>query len=267
MQPPSCNNLLTCIRGDVHKSVDNLLKNLLISFFGLIVIAAPVRAGDPFRGFQQFVDEPSLKPFARDIGSVLGASTFHNGRSLGFSGFDVGFRGGYRFASEAGNRVMRDSGVGAYGLPLVQAEIGLPFALDGYIRGMSFQGTTIAGGGLRYGITKKTESVWHPQILLGWSGHTMAHRFFSASHLGLNLVASFNFKRATPYFGAGVDRTRLVVLAVPVRDAALVGKNVAVNVPRATMGISIRPKPYLYLHVAGTYTNRAGIDSGVGIRF
>ena len=90
--------------------MDNFLIKLFYSFFGLFIITAPVCAGDPYSGFQQFVDSSSLKPFARDLGSVLGASSFHNGRSLGFSGFDVGLRGSYRFASEAGNRVLRDNG-------------------------------------------------------------------------------------------------------------------------------------------------------------
>ena len=247
--------------------MDNFLKKSLYFVFSLLFLATPLRAEDPFGGFQQFVDRDSLKPFARDLGSVLGAATFHNGRSLGFSGFDVGIRGGFRFASEAGNRPLRDKGVTAFGLPWVQAEIGLPFALDGYIRGVSAQGTTISGGGLRYGITKKTENDWHPQILVAWSGHSVAHQHFSASHLGLNLVASLNFKKIAPYVAAGIDRTRLVVKTTPARDATLTGEKVTVNVPRATLGISIRPKPYLYLHVAGTMTNRLGLDSGIGIRF
>ncbi|PCI39389.1 MAG: hypothetical protein COB53_03345 [Elusimicrobia bacterium] len=247
--------------------MDNFIKKLFYSFLGLIIIAAPLRAADPFAGFQQFVDRPSLKPFARDLGGLLGAATFHNGRNLGFSGFDVGIRGAYRFSSEAGNRVLRDKGVKAYGLPWVQAEIGLPFALDGYIRGVTFQGTTISGGGLRYGITKKSDSEWHPQILVSWSGHSVSHRHFSATHVGANLVVSFNFKKIAPYFGGGVDRTRLVVKTTPVRDASLVDESATVNVPRATLGLTIRPKPYLYLNLAATFTNRAGLDSGIGIRF
>jgi hypothetical protein len=247
--------------------VDNFVKKLIYCVFSIFLAVLPAAAEDPFGGFQQYVDRPSLKPFARDLGSLLGAATFHNGRSLGFSGFDVGIRGGFRFASEAGNAPLREKGRRAFGLPWVQAEIGLPFGLDGYIRGVSFQGTTIAGGGLRYGITKKSENPLHPQILAAWSGHSVAHQQFSASHIGLNLVASLNFKKVTPYVGGGADRTRLVVRSIPVRDASLLGESVSVVVPRATIGVALRPKAYLYLHAAATYTNRIGMDSGIGIRF
>jgi len=259
--------LLTCVGENGDISLDNFLKKLFYCVISLLLASATAWAEDPFGGFQQYADRPSLKPFARDLGAVLGAATFHNGASLGFSGFDVGIRGGFRFNSEAGNRPLRDKGTKGFGLPWVQAEIGLPFGLDGYIRGVSFQGTTIAGGGMRYGINKKTESPWLPQVLVAWSAHSVAHQQFSASQTGLNLVASLNFKKFSPYLGAGADRTRLVVRSSPVRDPALLGEAVSVVVPRATVGLSLRPKAYVYLHFAATYTNRVGVDSGIGIRF
>jgi len=242
-------------------------KNIVFSIV-FALIASPVGAADQFGGFKAFVDRGSLKPFARDLGSLLGAATFHNGRSLGFSGFDVGVRGGLQLRPSAGNKVLRDRGVKEFGLPWVQAEIGLPFRIDGYIRGVSFQGITISGGGLRYGIRKSADKPLTPQFLIAWSGHSVTHRYFSASHFGLNLITSVMFKNITPYLGAGVDRTRVVVRTVPTLDPAMEGDSALVNEGRFTAGISIRPKAYLYLHGAFTYTHGTkGFDSGFGIRF
>lgn len=252
--------------------MDNLLRRAL-ALSGLVLLlgtasAAPAAAQDQFGGFSEHIDRGSMKPFARDLGAVLGAATFHSGRSLGFSGFDVGVRSGLMFSPDRDNRALRGRGVSVFGIPFFQAEIGLPFSLDGFIRGISFQGVTIAGGGLRYALVKASDKALKPQFLVSWSGHSVAHKDFSASHFGLNLVTSVQYKVLNPYLGVGFDRTRVVVRAVPRQDATMQGLEEAVLVPRATLGFSARPKPYLYLHGALAYTNRnAGVDTGVGIRF
>ena len=241
---------------------------LVLALVSSFITPSEARAQDQFGGFQQFIDRGSLKPFARDLGTVLGAATFHSGRSLGFSGFDVGVRGGMTMSPDRDDRVLRGRGVNVFGLPWVQAEIGLPFSLDGFIRGGSFQGLTIAGGGLRYGLTKASDKPYTPYFLVSWSAHSVAHTAFSASHFGVNLVTSMQAGPVSPYLGLGADRTRVVVRAVPTLDPAMVGETATALVPRATLGLSMRPKPYIYLHGAATYVNRgAGFDSGVGIRF
>src|SRR3954462_848815 len=110
------------------------------SFFAaVLLLGSAVRAhatADPYAGFDQRADAGSLKPFTRDLGGLLGAATFHSGRSLGFSGFDVGARYGMQFRPSTGNNIMRGGGVHSFGLPWVQAEIGMPFKIDGFIRGI-----------------------------------------------------------------------------------------------------------------------------------
>lgn len=247
----------------------------------MAILASTAAAGDQFGGFKDLVDSGSLKPFTRDLGSILGAATFHNGRSLGFSGFDVGVRGGLQLHPGKGDDVLHQRGVRLVGLPWVQAEIGLPFRFDGFIRGVSYQGLTIAGGGARYGLPLSSEKPRAPQWLLTTSAHSVAHRFFSASHLGANLVASVNYAferregeatrelaQLTPYAGAGADRTRVVVRTVPVRDATLEGATATTWEPRFTLGASLRFKRFLYLHAAGVFSQRVpGLDSGIGMRF
>src|SRR4051812_8740561 len=107
---------------------------LLLLAAALLAAAAPAFAGaDQYGAFEQFADEGSLKPFTRDLGGVLGAATFNSGRPLGFSGFDVGARFGGQFYPSKGDNILRNKGVRLFGLPWVQAEIGLPFKLDGFI--------------------------------------------------------------------------------------------------------------------------------------
>ena len=243
-------------------------KAFLLALVSALFLAPVCFAQDPFGGFQEFVDRGSLKPFTRDLGSVLGAATFHNGRSLGFSGFDVGIRGGVQLSPSKGNQVLKRRGIKAFGLPWVQAEIGLPFRMDGYIRGISFQGVTIAGGGLRYGITKRGDQPWRPQLLVSGSAHSVAHRHFSASHSGANLVTSLGNPIVTTYIAVGLDRTRVVVRAVPALDPTIVGRAETTLESRFTVGASVRPKAYLYLHGAFTLTHgEPGFDTGFGIRF
>lgn len=244
------------------------IRRWMLGFLCVLFSPAVSLAGDQFGGFRQYVNRDSLKPFARDLGALMGAATFHNGRPLGFSGFDVGVRGGMMLLPDARDKVLRDKGVRAYGLPWVQAEIGLPKGLDGYIRGISYQGLTIAGGGLRYGLTKAQDKPLKPQFLIAASAHSLAHRYFSASHFGGDLIGSIMVKGVTFYSGAGVDRTRVVVRTVPVRDAGLEGESAAALGSRFTTGVSLRPLKYLYLHAAYMLVDKqSGFSCGFGIRF
>src|SRR5207249_9141657 len=66
---------------------------------------------------------------------------------------------------------------------------------------------TIAGGGLRYEITKTDDKPLTPHFLLATSAHSVVHSAFSASHFGANLIASVGIPQATTYLGAGFDRS------------------------------------------------------------
>ncbi|OGS41936.1 MAG: hypothetical protein A2506_03425 [Elusimicrobia bacterium RIFOXYD12_FULL_66_9] len=234
----------------------------------ILLLGLPVQAGsDQYGGFEQYADEGSLKPFTRDLGGILGSATFHRGRPLGFSGFDVGARFGGQFRPSKGNEILRRKGVRLFGLPWVQAEIGLPFKLDGFIRGISYQGLTIAGGGLRWGIYSASDKPWAPQFLASAVGHSVVHRAFSASHFGANLVFSAGTPFFAPFIGAGFDRTRLVVRSSTL-DPALNGREVTTFEGRYTAGILVKPFQFTYLSLAGTLAHgQPGAEAGLGIRF
>jgi hypothetical protein len=233
-----------------------------------VLSAVPARAAaDAYGGFERFADAGSLKPFTRDLGGILGAATFHNGRSLGFSGFDVGARYGAQFYPSKGDNIMRHNGVRVFGLPWVQAEIGLPFKIDGFIRGISYQGLTIAGGGLRYGLYSPSDKPWTPQVLVSVVGHSVVHQSFSASHFGGDLVGSIGTPGAGFFAGAGFDRTRLVVRSSTL-DPTLNGRAVQTMEARFTAGLRFKPFHFTYLTLA--YDNahgQSGAEAALGVRF
>ena len=233
----------------------------------VLLASAPARA-DLF-DFRDFVDRGSLKPFTRDLGGMLGSSAFHSGRPLGFSGFDMGVHGGIQLRPSPGDDILRRSGVRSFGLPWVQAEIGLPFRLDGFIRGASYQGLTVAGGGLRYGLLKVSDEPWKPQVLISGVAHSVTHQDFSANHYGFSLVGSLNFPLVTPYAAVGIDRTRVIVRVVgATQDPTLVGAAATTAEPRYTLGATIKPYPFTYVHAAFVVAHREpGFDMGFGIRF
>ncbi|HAZ07835.1 MAG TPA: hypothetical protein DCZ01_04765 [Elusimicrobia bacterium] len=240
----------------------------LLAAAALVFLAPPLRAGgDQYGGFEQYADEGSLKPFARDLGGILGAATFHSGRPLGFSGFDVGARFGGQFYPSKGDQILLRKGVSLFGLPWVQAEIGLPFKLDGFIRGISYQGLTIAGGGVRWGIYSASDKRWVPQLLVSAVGHSVVHRAFSASHFGANLVCSAGTPAVAPFVGAGFDRARLVVRS-SLLDSTLNGREVATFEGRYTAGVTLKPFQFVYLNLAYTLAHgQSGADAGLGVRF
>ncbi|MFA6004478.1 MAG: hypothetical protein WC881_10465 [Elusimicrobiota bacterium] len=237
----------------------------------MILLAAlaacvPARAA-VYGGFADYADSGALRPFARDLGGVLGSATFHSGRSLGFSGFDLGVRMGMQASPDKNDRILRNHGVRAFALPWVQAEIGLPYRFDGFIRGVSYQGLTIAGGGLRYGLLKSSDKAWAPQLLLSGVAHSVVHQDFSASHLGGSLVFSMGTTAFNPYMGAGLDRTRLVVRASRL-DPSLNGAAVSAVESRFTAGLRVRPWNFTYLNLAFILVHgQSGAEGGLGVRF
>lgn len=233
----------------------------------LLLLPAAASAKTQYGGFASHADEGSLKPFARDLGGVLGSATFHSGRSLGLSGWDVGLRGGGQFYPSKGDGILRHNGVRTFGVPWVQAEVGMPFKLDGFIRGISFEGLTVAGGGLRYGLLKVSDKPWSPQLLVCAAAHAVVHQDFSANHVGANLVGSMGVAVFTPYLGVGIDRTRLTVRSSSL-DPSLNGKSVTTAESRFTAGAKFRPWTFFYIHAAYVLAHgQSGLEGGLGLRF
>jgi hypothetical protein len=255
------------------------MKWLIVLFF-VSLAAVPVWAGN-YDGFEQFADAGSLKPFARDLGGILGSGTFHTARPLGFSGFDLGVQAGGQVYPSKGDDILRNNGVKVFGLPWVQAAIGMPYRIDGFIRGTSAEGLTIAGGGVRYGLLKTSDKPWAPQLLLSGVAHAVVYQSFSASHEGANLVYSMGNSVFSPYLAGGFDHVRLVD-----RSAALGINGTVVNTleSRFTAGVQLRPwntsvagegesgrvHPLSFVYINAAYIlahGQSGAEGGLGMRF
>ena len=204
-----------------------------------------------------------LKPFARDLGGLLGSGSNQTARPLGFSGFDVGVRSVAQFNPSHGNRVLKKDNL--FGLGLVQAEIGMPYRIDGFVRGGAYEGMAVAGGGLRYGLWNVSDAKYHINAMLVAMGNMAAHRYFYAVHFNTSLVCSLNVPVVSPYIGAGMDFTRLEAQAIS--DPVLSGKQVSVSEPRFTAGL--RAKLNLgYIAAGFTYTHdRPLVNASAGFRF
>ncbi len=234
---------------------------------GAVLLAAfPVSAGT-FDGFENFADAGSLKPFARDLGSLLGSATAHNARPLGFSGFDVGAHTGLQFYPDKNDRILRNNGVRAFGLPFIQAEIGLPYRFDGFVRGVNYEGLAIAGGGVRYSVLKGSDEAWSPQLIVLGVANSVVHQYFAATHAGGDIVCSIGTSRFNPYVGAGIDHVRLYVRSSKL-DPNLNGTSVSTLESRFTAGLRLRLWTFGYIHAAYLLTHgRGGAEGGVGVRF
>lgn len=204
-----------------------------------------------------------LKPFARDVGSLLGSGSNQTARPLGFAGFDIGVRGVAQFRPSSGNNVLKKNNM--FGLGVVQAEIGMPYRIDGFVRGGAFEGISMAGGGLRYGLWNLSDEKYKINAMLVGMANMATHRYFYAVHFNTGLVLSINVPVAAPYLGVAYDFTRFEAQAV--NDASLVGKKVSVSAARFTAGVRLKLK-LGYLACGLTYTHdRSLVNASAGFRF
>jgi hypothetical protein len=242
------------------------MKTILALFAVLSLLAASAHA-DPFSDFQSRIRTDFVKPFALDLGGVLGGASAHTGRALGFPGFWVGGVSAVQFRPDKDDRVLRDADVKAFGVPLIEAGVGLPFKLDVIVHGVSAMGASIYGGGLRYGLYR-TDLVdsFLPNVSVSAFGDKVNHKYFSASHGDLNAVATWNLPIVKPFFLAGFDVTEVKVGAAATPGVA--GAKATARGSRFSAGVDVHPVPLISLR--GAYTLRHGLpgfDFGLGAQF
>lgn len=239
-------------------------------FASAFVTFAAASAWADFSNFKNVVSDANLKPFATDIGGMLGANSAHSGRSLGFPGFDVGIQVGGMMNVQSDDAILKASNLKTFGMPWVQAEIGMPFKLDGFIRGFSYNGLSMVGGGLRYALLNVTDLPLTPQINLTGMANTLSYSQFSATHFGADVTASVKAIIVEPYIGVGIDRTRAEVKTVAPGNASgvLTGDAATSNAVRGTIGLNIKPLPLIYVHAGYTIVKSgSGFEGGIGVRF
>ena len=249
------------------------MKKLIISLCLLPVLAAGAKA-DSFEDFKNEMVSKSiaeaeglLKPFAMDLGGVIGANDFNSGRSLGFPGFEVGLAATVQAKPSEENRVLRDADVKAFGVPMAHAGVALPvIGADVMARAVSFSGFSVVGGGLRKSVLKSgTLTKFIPDVSVSAWYDVINYDYFKGSHLSFDATASFDIPVIKPYVGVGVDRTTLEIKNV---NAALNGVDATISKPRYTVGVRLSPLPLLYVY--GAYNilhGQAGYSLGAGAKF
>lgn len=250
-------------------------------FFLLAALAACVsaEAATSWDHFGDYVTANNVRAFTKDLGGMIGSGTYTTGRILGWGGFQIGPRGSMLFKMSRGHGDTyterqqtalgdRDK-VGAMFSPWLQADIGMPFRLDGFIRASSYQGLTIAGGGLRWGITRPSEMLGSFQPMLVVAAHSATARDFSATHYNASLVMSMKFKYFVPYIGGGVDYTTLNIgNGVGAQGAVLRGEHEHAATARGTVGFNFKLPSYLDLSLAANYAHYGlGGEASLSLRF
>ena len=208
-------------------------------------------------------DKEGLKPFARDIGGLLGSGLNQTARPLGFSGFDIGVRAVVQTKPSRGNTSLNRTR--PFGMGFIQAELGMPYRLDGFVRAGSYEGLTVAGAGLRYGLWNVSDAKNYINAMVVTMGSMAAHKYFYAVHFNAGLVCSVNVPVLSPFVGVGFDSTRLG--AQSIADTTLNGKEVSVFEPRYVAGLRARIK-LAYIAGGATYTHdRMLYNASLGVRF
>ena len=215
-----------------------------------------------YDGFRA-VGAEAFRPFARDLGGLLGSGSNQTARPLGFSGFDLGVRSAAQFRPSRGNTALKRNNL--FGIGFVQAEIGMPYRIDGFVRGGAYDGVAVAGGGLRYGLWNVSDEKYHFNAMLLGMADMAVHKYFNAVHFNAGLTCSLNVPVVSPYISAGYDFTKLQAQAMD--DPALNGKTVSTAEPRFTAGFRAKLK-LAYIGAGVTYTHDRGLASAsAGFRF
>ena len=244
-------------------------KTSITALFALLALGMLVgiaKAG-PFSDFNTYASESLLRPFAEDLGGLIGGADFNSGRALGFPGFDVGLAATVQAKPNTKNLILKNADVKAFGLPLAQASVGLPLiGADVTLRGMSVSGFSVIGGGLRKSVIKSgTLTKFIPDVSVSAFYDAINYDYFTGSHMSFNAAASFDIPVIKPFIGVGLDRTTLKIKDV---SALLNGADTAISKPRYTMGVKFSPLPLFYVY--GAYSilhGQTGYQAGLGARF
>ena len=211
-----------------------------------------------------------LKPFAKDLGGLIGGADFNSGRSLSFPGFDVGLTGTVQSKPSSDDVLLKNAKVNSFGVPMLQGAVALPIiGTDVMVRGITYSGFSVIGGGLRYPIFKSgTLTKFIPDISASAFYDSINFKYFTGTHMSADVAASYDLPIIKPFAGIGYDRTKLKVTGVSTGPTGLNGIDATSSKLRYTIGAKIIPFPLLY--VFGAYTilhSETGFNVGAGVRF
>ncbi|MEK7382356.1 MAG: hypothetical protein AAB262_03625 [Elusimicrobiota bacterium] len=230
-------------------------------------LAVASASAAPLSDFETRARENLLKPLALDLGGLLGGASAHTGRTIGFPGFWAGAIGAVQFSPDKNDLILRDAGVKAFGLPLLEIGVGLPFKVDVIAHGMKVYDASIYGAGLRYGLYR-TDLVdtFLPNVSVAAFADRINHKSFSATHSSFDAAATWNLPILKPFFVAGLDVTTLKVGVATTPGVA--GLSATARGSRFSAGAELTPFPFFALRAAYTLRHgMPGFDAGLGVKF
>ena len=184
----------------------------ILSLCAVLALFASSAQANPFADFQSRVQADLIKPFALDLGGILGGDCAHTDRTLGMPGFWAGVVGSLQTHPDKDDRILSDAGVKAFGVPMVEVGVGLPFKFDVIVHGIKAYDAVIFGGGLRYGLYRTgLVTTFLPNVSISAFGDKVDYKYFNATHGALNAVATWNLPIVKPFFLAGYDMTKVTV--------------------------------------------------------
>lgn len=237
----------------------------------LLLLSAVAVHADPFDDFATRVRADLVKPFALDLGGILGGAASPAARPLGFPGFSIGVTAAGQVRPDKDDRIMRDAGVKAFGLPFVEAGLGLPLGIDVIAHGTKIGDFQMLGGGLRATLFKAgTITMAIPSLSVSAFGDKVDHDYFDAMHYAANIGAIWNkLPIVHPFISVGGDSTKVEVnSSAMVTSGAARGVSATAKGYRGSVGVDISPLPLLHFHLA--YALRHGIpgaDAGLTFSF
>ena len=244
-----------------------IIKRLVFLALAMVFFTGISKA-NIFDDFRDILKEQYMKPFARDIGGLIGASDFHGGKTAGFPGFDISIYGSVQVEPESDNEILNANGVDIFGVPIVAVTVGLPYNLEVTARGVGYAGVTLIGGGIKYGLFQGKMFGLLPKIKVGAYYDVFDHDYLKMTHWSIFASASFNLPIIKPYFGIGMDQTQLETKVISVDALTLPGTTVTVTEPRFTAGVNLTVFPMI--HIFGAYNwlhGNTGFQVGAGIGF
>jgi hypothetical protein len=248
-------------------TIADMRKLLLALAFAAAAPAAHAVQPNPFSGFYQNAATNLLKPFALDLGGLLGASTVDTGRTYGFPGFWVGGDAVLQTRPNSNDQILRAANVHSIALPMVQAGVGLPFDTDVVAHGVGAYGVTILGAGVRKSLfrTGLVDS-FLPNVSVGVFGDKVNAGPFNASHGAANATATWNLPLIKPFVGAGYDLTKVTVGSAKI--PSVIGASATATGSRLTAGVDLTPFPFVDVRAALIeFHGIPGGQLGLGVTF
>lgn len=245
-------------------------------FLSLCLITSSNSFGaDPFdefvnniTGVSAEIAQKNLDNLAKDLGPAMSGGSFHQAKVLGIPGFDIGVQVPVTPVSDD-NTIIKAAGVDNVAVPLLQAEIGLPFKTDIIGRFSSYGDASLVGFGLRYGLIKPSlpgvpslavQSVYNTINVSADSNK------FKATSLSTSLVASLGLLIVDPYAGVSYDITTIEPdSSIPTPQSGMKG---TANGTRFEGGVSLTLFPLTYIKLGAVFCNsEIGYDVGFGAKF